>query len=197
MECNKDEATRAKEIVVRKFKEKDTLGRKKFSLKAHNLFPSLDGIPQMIATLDVYISAENKVKGEVDWHGILSVNSHVDDDTVRKHYGKLTLMLHPDKNKSIGSDGAFKLISEAWSLLSDKDRRTSYDEKIKAKPPKGSTIFGGSSTKATANGANNSKKKTPSSGKTHKNTAKKTHFSLCQHIKIHILDYLPSMPYAV
>ncbi|KEH25892.1 hypothetical protein MTR_6g037310 [Medicago truncatula] len=42
-----------------------------------------------------------------------------------------------------------------------------YDEKIKAKPHKGSTIFGGSSTKATANGANNSKKKTPSHQNSH------------------------------
>lgn len=172
MECNKDEATRAKEIARRKFDEKDLLGAKKFALKAHNLFPSLEGIPQMIATLDVYISAEHKVKGESDWYGILGVNPRADDDTVRKHYRKLALMLHPDKNKSIGSDGAFRLISEAWSILSDKDRRAAYDAKIKGKPQKGSTIFGGSSTKATANGANNSKKKTPSSGKSHKNTAK-------------------------
>lgn len=172
MECNKDEATRAKEIAERKFTEKDISGAKKFALKAQNLFPSLEGIPQMIATLDIYISAENKVKGEADWYGILGVGSHSDDDTVRKHYRKLALMLHPDKNKSIGADGAFKLISEAWSILSDKTRRAAYDEKINAKAQKGSAIFGGSSAKAAANGANNSKKKTPSSGKTPKNAAK-------------------------
>ncbi|CAL5185022.1 unnamed protein product [Lathyrus oleraceus] len=172
MECNKDEATRAKEIAERKFIEKDTSGAKKFALKAQNLFPSLEGIPQMIATLDIYISADNKVKGEADWYGILGVSPHADDDTVRKHYRKLALMLHPDKNKSIGADGAFKLISEAWSILSDKARRAAYDEKINARAQKGSAIFGGSSAKAAANGANNSKKKTPSSGKTQKNTAK-------------------------
>ncbi|KAK2367245.1 Chaperone DnaJ-domain superfamily protein [Trifolium repens] len=172
MECNKDEATRAKEIAERKFNEKDTSGAKKFALKAQNLFPSLEGIPQMIATLDVYIAAENKVKGEADWYGILGVNPRADDDTVRKHYRKLALMLHPDKNKSVGADGAFKFISEAWSILSDKARRAAYDEKINAKAQKGSTIFGGSSAKAAANGANNSKKKPPSSSRTQKNTAK-------------------------
>jgi len=61
MECHKYEPTRAKEIVVRKFKEMDPLGAKKFALKAHNLFPSLEGIPQMIATINMYISAENKL----------------------------------------------------------------------------------------------------------------------------------------
>ncbi|XP_004512598.1 uncharacterized protein [Cicer arietinum] len=172
MECNKDEATRAKEIAERKFVAKDTSGAKKFALKAQNLFPSLEGISQMIATFDVYISAENKIKGEADWYGILGVDPRADDDTVRKHYRKLALMLHPDKNKSIGADGAFKLLSEAWSLLSDKARRAAYDEKINAKAQKGSTIFGGSSAKAGPNGAYNSKKKPPSSARTQKNTTK-------------------------
>ncbi|GAU26470.1 hypothetical protein TSUD_294370 [Trifolium subterraneum] len=81
-------------------------------------------------------------------------------------------MLHPDKNKSVGADGAFKFISEAWSILSDKARRAAYDEKINAKAQKGSTIFGGSSAKAAANGANHSKKKPPSSSRTQKNMAK-------------------------
>ncbi|XP_057446446.1 uncharacterized protein LOC130738478 [Lotus japonicus] len=172
MECNKDEATRAKEIAERKFIAKDTLGAKKFALKAQNLFPALEGIPQLIATLDVYISAENKINGETDWYGILGANPYADDDTVRKHYRKLALMLHPDKNKSVGADGAFKLISEAWSLLSDKSRRAAYDDKRKGKARKDSTMFGGSSAKKGANGSFNFTKTTSSSAKTQKNTAK-------------------------
>ncbi|XP_028052014.1 uncharacterized protein LOC114256549 [Camellia sinensis] len=42
-------------------------------------------------------------------------------------------MLHPDKNKSIGDDGAFKLISKAWRLLSDKAKRLAYDQKRNVK----------------------------------------------------------------
>ncbi|TKY45032.1 DnaJ-like subfamily B member 12 [Spatholobus suberectus] len=172
MECNKDEATRAKEIAERKFAAKDTLGAKKFALKAQNLFPALEGISQMVATLDVYISAENKTNGEADWYGVLGVDSLADDDTVRKQYRKLALMLHPDKNKSIGADGAFKLISEAWSLLSDKAKRAAYDEKRCVKAQKGSTKFGGSSTQKGPNGSYNFTKTAPSSANTQKNTAK-------------------------
>lgn len=172
MECNKDEATRAKEIAERKFAAKDTLGAKKFALKALNLFPSLEGISQMVSTLDVYISAENKTNGEADWYGVLGVDPHADDDTVRKQYRKLALMLHPDKNKSIGADGAFKLISEAWSLLSDKTKREAYDRRS-GKARKVSTKFGGSSTPTRPNGNYNSTKKTaPSSAATQKNTSK-------------------------
>lgn len=172
MECNKDEATRAKEIAERKFIAKDTLGAKKFALKAQNLFPALEGIPQMLATLDVYIAAENKINEEADWYGILGVDPLADDDTVRKHYRKLALMLHPDKNKSIGADGAFKRISEAWSLLSDKAKRAAYDEKRNPKAQKVSTKFGSSSAQTGVNGSYNFTKTTPSSARTQKNTAK-------------------------
>ncbi|CAL1391006.1 unnamed protein product [Linum trigynum] len=131
MECNKDEALRAKEIAERKFNSKDYLSAKKFVMKAQNLYPGLEGLPQMLTTLEVYISAQNKISnGEVDWYNVLGVSSLADDDTVRKQYRKLALALHPDKNKSLGADGAFKLVSEAWSLLSDKDKRVAYNKKL-------------------------------------------------------------------
>ncbi|XP_077250387.1 uncharacterized protein LOC143889880 [Tasmannia lanceolata] len=133
MECNRDEATRAKEIAERKFMAKDIVNAKKFALKAHNLYPGLEGLSQMLATLDVYLSAENKINGETDWYAVLSVRATADDETVKKQYRKLALMLHPDKNKSIGADGAFKLLSEAWSVLSDKGRRLAYDQKRNVK----------------------------------------------------------------
>ncbi|KAL2334479.1 hypothetical protein Fmac_015692 [Flemingia macrophylla] len=172
MECYKDEATRAKEIAERMFAAKDTLGAKKFALKALNLFPALESISQLIATLDVYLSTENKTNGEADWYGVLGVDPLSDDDTIRKQYRKLALILHPDKNKSVGADGAFKLISEAWNLLSDKTKRAAYDHR-RGKAPKVSTKFGGSSTRARPNGSYYFAKKTaPSSASTLKNISK-------------------------
>ncbi|XXG41601.1 hypothetical protein AAC387_Pa01g2036 [Persea americana] len=133
MECNRDEATRAKEIAERKFKAKDVAAARKFASKAQSLNPELDGISQMLATFEVYLASENKISGETDWYAILGVNATADDDTVKKQYRKLALMLHPDKNKSVGAEGAFKLLSEAWSVLSDKSRRLSYDQKRNTK----------------------------------------------------------------
>ncbi|XP_054788958.1 uncharacterized protein LOC129294565 isoform X2 [Prosopis cineraria] len=89
MECNKDEAVRAKELAERKFSEREYADAKKLAVKALNLCPALD---------------------------------------VRNHYRKLALTLHPDKNKSLGAEGAFKLVSEAWSMLSDKARRQAYNQ---------------------------------------------------------------------
>lgn len=129
MECNKDEAGRAKEIAERKFAAKDMEGSKKFALKAHHLYPGLEGLPQMLAVLDVHLASENKINGEMDWYGVLNVNAFADDATVKKQYRKLALLLHPDKNKSIGADAAFKLISEAWGVLADKAKKLAYDQK--------------------------------------------------------------------
>lgn len=171
MECNKDEATRAKEIAEKKFMSKDVKGAKKFALKAQNLFPGLEGIPQMLATLDVYVSAENKSNGEADWYGILGVEQQADDETVRKQYRKLALMLHPDKNKSVGAEGAFKLISEAWTLLSDKAKRVAYDQKRNARTVTKAPTTGGSSA-SQRNGFYNFTKSTTSSAKPPKSTTK-------------------------
>ncbi|XP_047971986.1 dnaJ protein P58IPK homolog A-like [Salvia hispanica] len=128
MECNKDEATRAKSIAESMIDQMDYLGAKKLALKAQALYPELYGITQLLTTLDVYLSGE-KIDGEVDWYRVLCVNPSDDHDTIKKQFKKLALKLHPDKNTSVGADGAFKLISEAWNLLSDEEKRVAYNQR--------------------------------------------------------------------
>ncbi|XP_020586160.1 uncharacterized protein LOC110028594 [Phalaenopsis equestris] len=130
MECNRDEALRAKEHAERKFTEKDYVGAKKLALKAQNLSPTLDGISQMLTVFDIYIASEAKINGERDWYGVLHINTSADEETVKKQYRKLVLLLHPDKNKSAGAEGAFQFVSEAWNVLSNKSKKMVYDQKI-------------------------------------------------------------------
>lgn len=129
MECNRDEAIRAKTVAEKKFADKDFAGAKRLTLKAQTLYPELDGISQMLITLDAYISSENNINGESDWYAVLDMKPCDDDETIRKQYRKMVLLLHPDKNKSIGADGAFKILSEAWSVLSDKSKRSAYNQR--------------------------------------------------------------------
>ncbi|KAG8367557.1 hypothetical protein BUALT_Bualt16G0084200 [Buddleja alternifolia] len=42
----------------------------------------------------------------------------------------MALALYLDKNKSVGADGAFKLLSQAWSVLANKDKNCTYDLKL-------------------------------------------------------------------
>ncbi|CAK9256280.1 unnamed protein product [Sphagnum jensenii] len=128
MECNKEEAVRAREIAERKFAIHDFVGAKKFLIKAQSLFPDLDGVSQMLAVVDVHSVAAVKVgSNETDWYGILQVEPLADDSLIRRQYRKLALLLHPDKNKSVGAEAAFKLVGEAFGVLSDKQKRAGHD----------------------------------------------------------------------
>ncbi|ESQ55413.1 hypothetical protein EUTSA_v10027069mg [Eutrema salsugineum] len=143
MESNMFEARRAVFIAERKISENDYVGAKQFVNKAQNLYPKLDGLKQMSIMINVYISASNKIneegEAECDWYGVLGVDHLADDETVKKQYKKLALLLHPDKNKCKGAEGAFKLVLEAWCLLSDKAKRNAYDQKWKSKEAKTET----------------------------------------------------------
>ncbi|KAK6123736.1 hypothetical protein DH2020_042524 [Rehmannia glutinosa] len=125
MECNKDEAVRAKGIAEKKLLERDIIGAKKFALKAQSLFPKLDGL-----IIVVYIAHEKKINGETDYYGIFGVDQFADEEALKKQYKRKALSLHPDKNKSAGADEVFKILSQAWDVLSDKKKRSSYNLKI-------------------------------------------------------------------
>ncbi|GMY09682.1 dnaj like subfamily b member 5 [Fagus crenata] len=129
MEANIEEALKAKEIAEQRFVEKDFAAAKNYALKAKSLYPGLEGISQMVTTFEVYIASEAKCNGELDYYSILGLKPFADKDAVKKQYKKMAVLLHPDKNKCVGADGAFRLLSEAWTLLSDNSKRSSYDVK--------------------------------------------------------------------
>ncbi|CAN8325277.1 unnamed protein product [Cochlearia groenlandica] len=137
MECNKEEALRAMDIAKIKLSQNDYNGAKKFSEKAKDLYMKLDGLKQVSMLIDVYISARNRIiGGEYDWYAILGVDPLADEEAVKRQYKRLALLLHPDKNKCDGAEAAFKLVLEAWSLLSDKVKRVAFDVKRKSKEVK-------------------------------------------------------------
>ncbi|XP_052179032.1 uncharacterized protein LOC127792547 [Diospyros lotus] len=136
METNK-EALRAKENAEKRFAQKDFIGAKDYALKAQTLCPELEGISQMVATFQVYIASEVKVNGETDLYSILGLEPSVGKAKLKKQYRRMAVLLHPDKNKTVGADGAFRLVSEAWSLLSDCHKRTSYDLRRNRQIPSG------------------------------------------------------------
>ncbi|KAK7387850.1 hypothetical protein VNO78_22646 [Psophocarpus tetragonolobus] len=130
MDCNKEEALRAKDIAEKKMQNKDFAGARKIALKAQQLYPDLENIAQMLIVCDVHCSAEQKLFGnEVDWYGILQVEQTAGDAIIKKQYRKFALQLHPDKNKFAGAEAAFKLIGEAQRVLLDREKRSLFDMK--------------------------------------------------------------------
>lgn len=133
MECNKEEAIRAKGIAESKMQSKDFDAARKIALKAQQLYKDLDNISHMLMVCDVHCAADKKLFGnEMDWYGILQIEQTAEEATIKKQYRKFALLLHPDKNKFPGAEAAFKLIGEAQRVLLDKEKRTMHDIKRKA-----------------------------------------------------------------
>lgn len=132
MDCNKDEALRAKEIAEKKMENNDFEGAQKIIVKAQNLYPELENVNQLLSICDVHCSARKSILGsEKDWYGILQVEKLADEVTVKKQYRRLALFLHPDKNRFPGAESAFKLICEANAVLSDPGKKAIYDSRIR------------------------------------------------------------------
>jgi curved DNA-binding protein len=65
---------------------------------------------------------------ETDYYKILGVNKTASDSEIKKAYRKLAMKYHPDHTKGDKSDEEkFKKISEAYAVLSDKEKRKQYD----------------------------------------------------------------------
>ena len=62
-----------------------------------------------------------------DYYEVLDVPKNASENEIRTKFRKLALKYHPDKNKSPGAAERFKEISEAYAVLSDKDKRRVYD----------------------------------------------------------------------
>ncbi|XP_022138503.1 uncharacterized protein LOC111009660 [Momordica charantia] len=136
MDCNKEEAIRARDIAEKKMESKDFTGARKFILRAQQLNPDAENISQMLMVCDVHCAAEKKLLGnEMDWYGILQIEQTANEATIRKQYRKYALLLHPDKNKFIGAEAAFKLVGEAQRVLLDQEKRRLHDMRCKPAVP--------------------------------------------------------------
>ena len=64
-----------------------------------------------------------------DYYEVLGVIKSASAEEIKKSYRKLALKYHPDRNKGDkAAEAKFKEASEAYHVLSDKERRNNYDQ---------------------------------------------------------------------
>ncbi|WP_104760654.1 molecular chaperone DnaJ [Helicobacter cetorum] len=65
---------------------------------------------------------------ELSYYEILEVEQNSNQETIKKSYRKLALKYHPDRNQgNKEAEEKFKLINEAYGVLSDEKKRALYD----------------------------------------------------------------------
>jgi molecular chaperone DnaJ len=95
---------------------------------------------------------------EKDYYRILGVSEDAEQSEIAKAYRKLARQLHPDANPNdTGAESRFKEVSEAYSVLSNPEKRAEYDKVRRLVgsgafaggfPPPGAGGFGGPGAQA-------------------------------------------------
>lgn len=62
-----------------------------------------------------------------DYYKILGVPRNATDEDIKKAFRKLAFQYHPDHNREAEAEEKFKEINEAYEVLSDREKRASYD----------------------------------------------------------------------
>ncbi|MDO4538104.1 MAG: molecular chaperone DnaJ, partial [Coriobacteriales bacterium] len=75
-----------------------------------------------------------------DLYEVLGVDRGADKRTIKRAFLKLARTLHPDVNKEPDAEERFKEVNEAYSVLSDDQKRANYDQ---YGDPNGPAGFGG------------------------------------------------------
>jgi len=65
---------------------------------------------------------------EIDYYELLEIRRDADENEIKKAYRKLALKYHPDRNQGDKeAEEKFKLVNEAYQVLSDPKKRSVYD----------------------------------------------------------------------
>nr|CAD1832245.1 unnamed protein product [Ananas comosus var. bracteatus] len=129
------EAERWLEIAGKLLFARDLVGSKRFAERALESDPLVDGADQILAVADVLLASQSRVgSGRVDWYAVLGLPSGAgagaDPVAVKRHYRRLALLLHPDRNKYPGADAALRLVVDAFAFLSDPSKKALFDAEL-------------------------------------------------------------------
>lgn len=68
------------------------------------------------------------LRRKIDYYSVLGVNRNETEQNIKTAYFRLAKRYHPDYNDTPGSAPMFEMLSEAYEVLSNPEKRSKYDE---------------------------------------------------------------------
>jgi curved DNA-binding protein CbpA len=73
-----------------------------------------------------HVAVTGRTEREVDYYEVLQISPNAESETIQRVYRLLAQRYHPDNQES-GNADHFRLVHEAYTVLSDPDARVRYD----------------------------------------------------------------------
>ncbi|KAK6156723.1 hypothetical protein DH2020_010971 [Rehmannia glutinosa] len=127
------EALRWLTIAEKLLSARDLLGSKSFATRARDSDPTLVPANEILAVVDTLLSGDRRIgNNQPDFYAILRLTPQQggDSELIADHYRSLVLLLNPQKNKFPFAEQAFRLVIDAWSVLSNPSRKSLYDKEL-------------------------------------------------------------------
>ncbi|KAJ0238286.1 hypothetical protein HA466_0243760 [Hirschfeldia incana] len=112
----------------------DLQGAKSFAIRACESDPTrAEAADYILAICDILIAGAIRLTDSnlPDWYSVLRLGRLTQSpEHVATQYRRLALLLNPSVNRLPFADRAFELVSDAWRVLSDPIRKSSYDREL-------------------------------------------------------------------
>lgn len=127
------EALRWLTISEKLLSGRDLMGSKSFATRARDADPTLSPADDILAIVDTLLVGDSRIRNnQQDWYSILRLTPQQgqDSELVATRYRNLALALNPQINKYPLAEEAFRLVVDAWSVLSNPSRKAIYDKEL-------------------------------------------------------------------
>ncbi|KAK2914949.1 dnaJ homolog subfamily B member 9-like [Channa argus] len=94
-------------------------------MAVRGVFPWMQACVVLLLCLSEAPSAAPETSA--NYYDTLNVEPTATDRQIKKAFRKLAIKYHPDKNKSTDAEDTFRDIAEAYTVLSNKEKRRLYD----------------------------------------------------------------------
>ncbi|GAV59226.1 DnaJ domain-containing protein [Cephalotus follicularis] len=110
---------------------RDFANCRRYALLARTSYPNLAVPDQILTVANVLLAAERRLpNNHMDWYSILQIPRPATRAVIKTQFIKLLFLSNPSKNQCPFAEEAYKLVCDAWSELSDPDKKTQYDIEI-------------------------------------------------------------------